>query len=95
MISDHAREEAEALFERYVAHNRPTWFLAWGPLVYEYWESSIDHPTNPWATFCARSMIFKDDGVTLEKYLDIPWCSADPYYIHKLALTARAYAEGR
>jgi hypothetical protein len=31
-------------------------------------------------------MIFNDDSANLLRFLDIPWCKADLYYIQKLAL---------
>lgn len=90
LVGDHAGEQADALYQRYIAHHRPVWYIAWPPLMYEYWERSIDHPTQAWATFAARAMLFGDNAETLAGYLDIPWCKADLYYIHKLAMIADA-----
>lgn len=90
VVRDHALGRAEGLYELYIAHHRPTWYLAWGPLVYHSVERSLDHPINPWATFCARAMIFEDSPDQLRAVLDLPWSQADPYYVHKLALIARA-----
>lgn len=91
LMREHAREPNEELFDRYVGHHRPTWFIAWGPMTYDTGETSIDHPMNPWAAFCARAMLFADPGPTLESCLDIPWCKADLYYVHKLALAVQGY----
>ena len=87
LIRDHALDAATELHHHYVEHLRPTWYLAWGPLSYDAWETSIDRPSNSWAVFCARAMIFDDDSTKLSLYLDIPWCKADLYHIQKLALT--------
>jgi hypothetical protein len=86
LVRDHALDAATELYQRYVEHLRPTWYLAWGPLSYDAWETSIDRPNNSWAVFCARAMIFNDDSSKLSRYLDLPCCKADLYYIQKLAL---------
>ncbi len=91
LLRDHALKEHRALFERYITHHRPTWFLAWGPLTYHADETCVDHPINPWATFMGRAFVFGDDGDALRKWLDIPWCRADLYFVEKLAATVRAY----
>ena len=90
LVRDHALKENQAIFERYVAHARPQWYLAWGPMMYYAWETSLDHPVNPWATFAARALLFNDDATALQKYLDRPWCRADLYHIQKLAWTCMA-----
>ena len=88
LVRDHAGSEAKALYERYIAYHRPTWYLTWGPLIYDYWETSVDHPMSPWATFSARAFLFADAPAELRGYMDIPWCRADLYHIQKLALLA-------
>ncbi|MCY2954418.1 MAG: PQQ-binding-like beta-propeller repeat protein [Planctomycetota bacterium] len=88
LIREHALDAETELYYRYVEHLRPTWYLAWGPLSYDAWETSIDRPNNSWAVFCARAMIFNDDGEKLARYIDLPWCKADLYHIQKLALLA-------
>jgi len=92
LLHDHAFREHQALFARYITHHRPTWFLAWGPLTYHADETCMDHPINPWATFIGRAFVFGDNGNALRKWLDIPWCKADLYFIEKLAATMRACA---
>lgn len=89
-VHDHAGQNSTALYVRYIAHNRPQWYLAWAPMMYYAWETSVDHPVNPWATFAARALLFGDDGPALQRYLDRPWCKADPYYVQKLAWTCQA-----
>jgi hypothetical protein len=91
LVRDHAPDVATELYARYIEHLRPTWYLAWGPLSYDAWETSIDRPNNSWAVFCARAMIFNDDGAKLSRHLDLPWCKADLYYLQKLAL---AFGQG-
>jgi hypothetical protein len=86
LVRDHTMDAATELYLRYIEHLRPMWYLAWGPLSYDAWETSIDRPNNSWAVFCARAMIFNDDSANLLRFLDIPWCKADLYYIQKLAL---------
>lgn len=91
LLREHAREASEQIYARYVAHLRPAWWLSWGPLSYDAWETSIDRPNNSWAVFGARAMLFGDDGPALRRYLDLPWCKADLYHLHKLALAAQQY----
>jgi hypothetical protein len=36
--------------------------------------------------FAARALILNERADQLARYLDLPWCKADEYYVQKLAL---------
>ena len=72
------------LMNVYVDYHRPTWFLAWG--VETMWrnESPFAFPTMPAEIFAARAWILNEPAETLARFLDVPWCKADLFYIQKL-----------
>jgi hypothetical protein len=38
--------------------------------------------------FAARAFILGEPADALQKFIDLPWCRADEYYIQKLALSS-------
>jgi hypothetical protein len=41
--------------------------------------------------FSARALILREPGEKLSRFVDIPWCKADLFYIQKLILCIEAY----
>lgn len=73
------------LIDVYLDHNRPTWWLAWNV---ELWrnEAPLSLPTLPLEAFGAKSLLASEPPDRLAKYVDLPWCKGDEFYIEKLAL---------
>lgn len=80
----------ETLLARYVDHHRPTWYLAWGPLICFGGERSDELPLHAISHFQAKAFLVETPPEELAHAVDIPWCKADLYYIEKLALAIRA-----
>jgi hypothetical protein len=81
------------LMDTYVDYHRPTWFLAWN--VETMWrnECPFSFPTVSAEIFTARALILRESGDKLKRYLDIPWCKADLFYIQKLVFCIEACGE--
>ncbi len=67
--------------------NPHTWFYAWGN------HGEGVHPRTVFAAYLAHAWLLGASDSELEKYLDIPWCSADLYQLRKLALIAGNYGK--
>lgn len=93
LCADYAQETHQDLMNRYIDHHRPTWFLAWN--IETMWrnECPFEFPTMSTEVFGARALILSEPAEELRKYLDLPWCKADLFYIHKLILCIEAYGE--
>jgi len=65
-------------------YHRPTWHLAWG--VETMWrnESPFAFPTMSAEIFAAEAWVLNGSAGELTRFLDIPWCKADLFYIRKL-----------
>jgi outer membrane protein assembly factor BamB len=86
------------------------WFLAWTerptglmnpPGKAAEWEKEyigdeifLSAPIFAMSEFAAKALVLGDDGPMLARYLDIPWCRGDLYYVSKCTQTLRAYAGG-
>jgi hypothetical protein len=84
LLAQYAGPTHKHLMDVYVDYHRPTWYLAWG--VETIWrnESPFALPTMADEIFGARAWILNEPGETLARYLDVPWCHADLFYIQKL-----------
>ncbi|HNY79104.1 MAG: PQQ-binding-like beta-propeller repeat protein [Sedimentisphaerales bacterium] len=80
------------LMDVYVDHHRPTWYLAWG--VESMWrnESAFAFPTMADEIFAVRAWVLGESPEKLARFLDLPWCKADLFYIRKLVLCIEAHA---
>lgn len=83
----------DALVARYIDHQRPSWYLAWGPLITYGQENWIDHPIHGFCHFQAKALLTDTPPDELAHYVDVPWCRADLYYITKLALAIRGQGQ--
>jgi len=68
----------------YVDYHRPTWWLAWNVEMMVRNESPFALPTMSAEIFDARAMILREPPEQLARYLDLPWCRADLFYLQKL-----------
>ena len=84
LLAQHAGPTHKHLIDVYVDHHRPTWYMAWG--VETMWrnESPFAFPTMAAEIFTARAWILNEPAGTLTRFLDIPWCEADLFYVQKL-----------
>lgn len=79
------------LMDVYVDYHRPTWHIAWG--VESMWrnESAFALPTMAAEVFAARAWVLGESQDELARFLDLPWCRADLFYIQKLVLCIAAH----
>lgn len=84
LLARYAEDTHRRLMDVYVDYHRPTWYLAWG--VETAWrnESPFAFPTMSAEIFTARAWILNEPAGTLTRFLDVPWCRADLFYIQKL-----------
>jgi hypothetical protein len=81
------------LMDIYVDYHRPGWYLAWG--VETMWrnECPFAFPTMSAEVFAAKALIIHEPADKLVRYLDIPWCKADMFYIQKLVFCIEAHGK--
>jgi len=93
LCASYAADTHRYLLDTYVDYHRPTWFLAWN--VETMWrnECPFSFPTMSAEIFAARALILGESGEKLKRYLDIPWCKADLFYIQKLVFCIKASGE--
>lgn len=93
LCSVYALRTHKKLMEVYVDYHRPTWYLAWN--VETMWrnECPFAFPTMADEIFAARALILREPAEKLKRFLDIPWCKADLFYIRKLLLTIEAHGK--
>jgi hypothetical protein len=93
LCSEYAKKTHQNLMDIYVDYHRPTWYLAWN--VETMWrnECPFSFPTLSAEVFAARALILREPAEKLARYLDIPWCKADLFYIQKLAFTIEGHGK--
>jgi len=91
LVAHYAGPIHKSLMDVYVDYHRPTWHLAWG--VETMWrnESPFAFPTMPAEIFAARAWILNESPEQLQRFLDIPWCRADLFYMQKLVSCIEAH----
>jgi hypothetical protein len=87
LLRRYARPIHGRLMEVYVDYHRPTWWLAWNVELLWRNETPLSFPTTSLDIFTARSLILDEPSAKIAKYLDLPWCRADEYFLQKLSLT--------
>jgi hypothetical protein len=90
LIANPAGDVHRHLVDVYVDYHRPAWWLAWAPEFMWRNETPFSFPTMSAEIFAARSLILREPADQLARYVDLPWCRADEYYIQKLALVLGA-----
>lgn len=93
LCATYALQTERYLMDTYVDYHRPTWFLAWN--VETMWrnECPFSFPTLSAEVFAARATILHESAEKLERFIDIPWCKADLFYIQKLVYCLEASAD--
>ena len=95
LCANYALETHKHLMDVYVDYHRPTWYLAWN--VETMWrnECPFSFPTMATEVFAARAFILREPAEKLTRFLDIPWCKADLFYIQKLVYCIEARGKVR
>jgi|GEM_PF-2807449 len=77
--------------------NQDTFIETAAPAQYLTWSFAIGRteqftnlPSQAYEVFQAKALIMDEDTNTLRRYLSVPWCAGDLYYIEKLVLAIRA-----
>jgi hypothetical protein len=107
LIQELADKERQQKWINLNTHLIPDWHLAWAerptgvmnppgdegkcPGEYIGSEYFLSNPMFAMSQFAAKALVLRDDGPSLAKYLDMPWCRADLYYVAKCTWTLRAY----
>jgi hypothetical protein len=104
LCATYAAQTTENLRGVYVDYHRPTWYLAWNVELMWRNECPFAFPTMSAEIFAARALILREspdspsqgDVATakspkLERFLDIPWCKADLFYIQKLVFCIESH----
>jgi hypothetical protein len=53
-------------------------------------ETPFSFPTMSAEIFTAKALVLREPADRLKRYIDLPWCKADEFYIQQLALTLLA-----
>jgi hypothetical protein len=90
LVAAYARPVHASLMETYVDYHRPAWWLAWNVELQWRNEAPFSLPTTAMEIFAAKAWILGSPRSELLRYLDLPWCKADEYFIQKLVLCLEA-----
>jgi hypothetical protein len=94
LLDDHLRSEAAALIER-IAWNQPLWYASFGEAILG-WEHNMNHPSDAYQVFMARSRLLSPSPEQLTRWVDVPWLDrGDLFYLNKLAEAIRTYRSGK
>ena len=74
------------LMDVYVDHHRPAWHVAWNVELLWRNENAFSFPDLSADIFTAKALILDAPADALGRFVDIPWCKGDEYYVQKLAL---------
>lgn len=91
LCTDYAGKIHRNLMDVYVDYHRPTWPLAWNVELMWRNECPFVFPTMSAEIFAARALILGESGDKLQRFLDIPWCKADLFYIQKLVFCIESH----
>jgi hypothetical protein len=64
--------------------------VAWNVELLWRNEAPFSFPDLSADVFAARALILGEAGEVLEKFVDVPWCKGDEYYVQKLAMVCGA-----
>ncbi|PYI80425.1 MAG: hypothetical protein DME26_21640 [Verrucomicrobia bacterium] len=95
LCATYSKDTQRHLMDVYVDYHRPTWWLAWNVETMMRNESPLQFPTISAQVFSARALILGESAEQLERFLDLPWCKADEFYIQKIVQTLNAAGETR
>ncbi len=86
LLDAYAHDVEGHLMDVYVDDQRPGWWIAWNVEQLNRNEAPHQLPTTPMEIFSARALLLKESSEQLERFIDIPWCKGDEFYVQKLAL---------
>jgi hypothetical protein len=78
--------EATQRFMTLVDRSLPGWYLAGEERQFHFGENYVDYPDFALAIFQARAYAEQAPAKRLARWIDVPWCPADLYYVQKLAI---------
>lgn len=90
LLRRYSGEVEQHLVSTYVDYLRPGWWLAWNIEQMMRNEAPYQLPSTSLEIFTARALLLGEGASALRRYIDLPWCKGDEFYIQKLALTRRA-----
>jgi hypothetical protein len=90
LLQTYAEPTQRHLMDVYVDYHRPTWWLAWNVELMLRNESPFSLPTMAAEIFDARALVLREPPQKLARYLDVPWCRADLFYLQKLVACLEA-----
>ena len=90
LLQTYAEPTQRHLMDVYVDYHRPTWWLAWNVELMLRNESPFSLPTMSAEIFDARALVLREPQKKLARYLDLPWCRADLFYLQKLVACLEA-----
>lgn len=82
-VRDYA-PKAAGFYLRLVDITMPGWYLAWEERQVHFGENFIDYPDQAVSIFRAKALLERVGRKALKRYLDLPWCAGDLFYIEKL-----------
>lgn len=91
LCAEYAGDTHRNLIDVYVDYHRPTWPLAWNVELMWRNECPFAFPTMSAEIFAARALILRESPDKLQRFLDIPWCKADLFYIQKLVFCIESH----
>jgi hypothetical protein len=86
--------DAGRVYLKFVDRSLPGWYLVSEERQFHFGENFVDYPDFSLDIFLAKAYIGKAPAEKLARWVDIPWCKGDLYFIQKLAVTLDA-ATGR
>ena len=87
LLARYAAPTTARLMTNYVDYQRPGWWLAWNVEQLMRNEVPFQLPSTSMEIFSARALVLAEPAAVLQKFVDLPWCRADEFYIQKVALT--------
>lgn len=82
LLKKYCRPEMETYMR--LVEKETLWHQTWGINFITGSEETTNHPTTPYQVFRAKVWIFDEDREALMKYLDIPLCLGDLYYLQQI-----------
>jgi hypothetical protein len=94
LLRDYVKPECERLIAR-IEWNHPVWYASFGEAILG-WEHNMNHPSDAYQVFMARTSILAEKPERLERWIDVPWVErGDLFYLNKLAAAILAYRRPR
>jgi hypothetical protein len=78
--------EAAAAYLKFVDRSLPGWYLVGEERQLHFGENFVDYPDFALSIFQAQAFLGNQPAGQLARWVDIPWCVGDPYFVEKLAI---------